>query len=143
MLCRAAGDLPGPPGQGVTVRNCLITGNASSGTTPNGGGVCNSTVQSSTVCGNSADGSGGGIYGGTILNSVVYFNSALDGPNYSGGAYTYSCATPMPAGAGNITDPLLVNDPANNYRLTPGSHCLDAGSKTTTRPTAAAAAESI
>jgi len=53
---------------------------------------------------------GGGTHGGAVSNSIVYYNSAPQSANCSGGTVGYSCTTPDPGGAGNITaEPMLVS----------------------------------
>jgi len=69
---------------------------------------------------------GGGAFYGTLNNCIVYFNSAASSPNYSWGAFNYSCTTPYPGGTGNITnDPQFVNAAAGDYRLLSNSPCND------------------
>ena len=130
------GDFPNGGGvylrDGVTVRNCLITGNSSQ----YGGGVFayyGGLVQGSTICDNSASGNGGGIdlyYGGTLRNCIIYFNTAGGGPNYTGsGSIASCCTTPDPGGTGNITaDPLFADRPGGDYRLVATSPCFNSGS---------------
>jgi parallel beta-helix repeat protein len=119
---------------GARLRNCLVNGNTAG---QNGGGIyltaSTSTVENCTIVRNTASGgSGGGVYraNGVVSNSIVYLNSAVTAPNYSGAAsgIAYSCADPLVANTGNISDdPQFVNPAAGNYRLPFGSDCVDAG----------------
>lgn len=123
---------------GGLVRNCLITRNSTRG--PGGvyfnwgGTVENCTISRNTATsgGGGAPGGGVGGSGGTIKNSIIYFNTATDltwGDNWGGSlTYSYVCTTPAVGGTSNITDDPLLKDAANdNYRLLPGSPCIDAG----------------
>jgi len=106
--------------------NCIITSNSAN----YGGGTSDEgTLYNCTLTGNSAVDGGGGSFGSTLNNCIVYFNtSSSGGANYQGGAITYSCTTPMPAGAGNITNnPLFVNIATTNLRLQATSPCINAG----------------
>jgi hypothetical protein len=77
---------------------------------------------------NSATTSGGGASESQVYNSIVFFNTASQGPNFSGGALEYCCTAPLPDGVGNISaDPLFVNAAAGDFRLRPDSPCIDAG----------------
>jgi len=110
--------------------NCLVTGNRAWGIGSSGGGVYCASPQGLVVnCtvteDNYARGEGGGTAGGTIRNSIVYGNRASGGDNYMGGSFAYSCASPLPPGAGNIADdPQFIAD----YQLPPYSACVNKGS---------------
>lgn len=106
--------------------NSLIIGNFA----PYGGGMNRSVANNCTVAGNHATYYGGGVYDGTYLNSILYFNTAgIDNPNHwtqSSITIAYCCTTPNPGGSGNFTNaPLFVA--TNDYHLTAGSPCRDAG----------------
>ena len=110
---------------GGRVINCLITGNELIGY---GGGIAHQfgdcLVENCTIVSNSASG-GGGTYGGVFRNCIIYNNL---GGNSSGGSITYSCVTPNPGGAGNITtDPHFVNVAGRDYHLQSTSPCINAG----------------
>lgn len=134
----------GGGGHNVNFVNCMVTGNVASSSgggavngthynsifignraQENGGGVYYATVYNCTLVGNTAL-SGGGVYGGTLYNSIVYYNSAVTGANHYAASMEYSCATPRPAGAGNMdVAPGIVS--IANPRLTSGAPCEDAG----------------
>lgn len=105
--------------------NCLVTGNRAS---QYGGGAEGSALINCTVSGNRAK-YGGGVFGGGLHNCIVWGNTATYGANwYSDCAMDYSCATPAPAGEGNIAqDPAFVNAAQGDYRLAANSPCIDAG----------------
>ncbi len=101
--------------------NSFVNANAAA----QGGGLARGAIAFSTVTENSAE-NGGGVYEGTGRCSIVYFNAASGaGPNVLGGAWEACCVTPDPGGAGHVT-----NDPgflaSGDYRLGPGSPCIDA-----------------
>ncbi|NCC49951.1 MAG: PKD domain-containing protein [Spartobacteria bacterium] len=113
----------------ATVRNCLLTG----GICYRGGGIYmygpEARLEHCTIVGNRAQ-KGGGVFcegGGQVVNCIVWSNSANEsGANWAlqGGSITYSCTTPDPGGAGNMTGhPVLSAD----YALSSNSPCIDAG----------------
>ena len=142
--CTLSGNTTGSGGGSFrsTLNGCALTGNSAT----NGGGSYEGTLNSCTVSGNSAWRYGGGSYGGMLVNCtltgnsavdsgggshgstnnncIVYYNTAPTGPNYSGGVFHYSCTTPAPGGAGNLT-----NDPglAGVSHLSVGSPCIGGG----------------
>jgi len=125
----------------ATIQNNIVTGNSA---TWNGGGLhaCDGTMLNNTIVGNSAAYFGGGLdfCGGTIQNCIIWSNRAIHGAQlYDSSQPTQSCIQDwIGGGEGNIAqDPLFVdpdgadNNPDthddNNYRLSPDSHCIDAG----------------
>lgn len=80
--------------------------------------------------------SGGAIFssfGGTVVrNSIFWDNTASSSGNNFAGAtpnVAFSCVQGGFAGTGNISvDPQFVNPVANDFRLSPTSPCVDAGS---------------
>ena len=63
-------------------------------------------------------------------NCIVFYNTAPPGlyKNYYNATFRYCCTTPAAPGDGNITNaPLFVDTNAANYRLQPGSACINAG----------------
>ena len=112
---------------GGMLNNCIFIGNSAAGY---GGGSVGGTLNNCTLSGNSA-GYGGGSSSGTLNNCIVYYNTATSSPNHTNCTFNYSCTTPAPAGAGNITsDPRFANMAANNYRLGANSPCIDGGNNT-------------
>lgn len=120
--------------------NCVAIDNQSQN---DGGGVYidgSGTVQNSTVCDNSADYWGGGVctYGGGLLrNTILYYNTAaVSGNNWyndgNGAFYDSCCLTALPPTAYRAncksTAPAFADRPADDYRLTAASPCVDAGS---------------
>jgi hypothetical protein len=110
----------------ATLVNCLLANNQAH----SGGGCAQSTLVNCTVVSNTALMYGGGVYQCTSENSIVYFNTAgVAGSNYFTGTLAYCCTSPLPGGAGNITNaPGFVNFAAGNFHLQIGSPCIDAGS---------------
>ena len=107
-----------------TLNNCAILGNSATG----GGGSDGGVLNNCTLWNNSASWAGGS-YADTLNNCIVWSNSASSSPNYLSSTFNYSCTTPMPSGAGNITnDPQFVDAAAGNLHLSASSRCIDAGS---------------
>ena len=103
---------------GGSLVNCLLAGNSAA----NGGGAANASLNHCTVAGNLGSVSGGGTKDCVLFNSIVHRNVPGD---WIGGSATYSCALPLPAGAGNIDgDPAFVDMPNGNFRLAYESPCL-------------------
>lgn len=102
------------------LNNCVLKGNSAM---ERGGGSYYSVLNNCTLTGNSAQ-RGGGSDGGTQYNCIVYYNISPTAPNYWESTLRYSCTTPMPAGADNIT-----NEPAlaSASHLAAGSPCIGAG----------------
>lgn len=88
-----------------------------------GGGAAWSTLEHCTVVANRT-----GTSMSTVRNSIVRFNTYGDA---EGPSITWSNVAPGTPGVGNLfDDPLFVNAPADDYRLQPGSPCIDAGDPT-------------
>ena len=144
--CNGANDTQPLGGGGVravggVVRNCLIWGNSVTESRGYGGGVGVSgsgIIVTCTIAGNRAEVSGGGVSsinvaGGYLTNCIVYGNESvplgspqdIDEP----GIASYSCSPDLPDGVGgNIADdPRFEDSGAVDYRLRPGSSCLNAG----------------
>ena len=84
-------------------------------------------MQNCTISGNSADFQGGGTAFGTVRNCIVYYNSATIGdPNCGGDTVEYTCTTPDPGGAGNITNAPGIAGLSNPH-IVSNSPCIDAG----------------
>ena len=101
---------------------------------------CNVTLVNNTIVLNSTNGTGGGICtmetGSTFsgVNNIIVFNTSGDNTQYGtmfgGGAstLTYSCISQDLPGIGNINDtPMFVNATEDDYHLSYGSPCIDAG----------------
>ncbi|MFH0908928.1 MAG: choice-of-anchor Q domain-containing protein, partial [bacterium] len=105
------------------LNHCTFSGNSAEW----GGGARYSTLNNCTLSGNSAN-TGGGTANGMVYNCIVYYNTAADGANCWGGTVANSCATPLPSGAGNISNaPSFVDLATTNLRLNADSTCIDAG----------------
>ncbi len=117
---------------GGLLRNSVVRNNSAS---LHGGGVYTKyagDVESCTVIANSAI-SAGGIYsgGGIVLNTISYFNEAPDQPDCrltTNATCSYTCTTPLIAGAGNISNaPEFIQVDAGDYRLLTNSPCFNSG----------------
>jgi hypothetical protein len=133
-------------GSSPTLTNCTIMGNTAAGTVSSGGGVScyhsSLTLTNCTVAENSA-GYGAGMYcghsGPTLTSCILWGDSPQELSVHSSSlVLTYCDVQGGWEGDGNIhADPLFVdpdgpdNDPNtwedNDYRLTDGSPCIDAG----------------
>ena len=131
-----------------TVRNCIIAGNTAGSRGAavycNTGTHGNQTLTNSTLVDNTAGATGGGVHcasvNSPVLNGCILWNNTPAEIYHEEGdlVATYSDVRGAWPGAGNINaDPVFVdpdgpdNDPNtwidNNYHLTAGSPCLDAG----------------
>lgn len=135
---------------GGTVRNCLVVRNtaapayaednnlsACAGVYLGGSGkVLNCTIARNAML--AGHGVGMLMVGGSVTNSIVYHNTLTQNPAdvfpveanvfMTGGSFAYSCSTPLMPGTNNIAgDPLFADAEVDDYRLLPGSPCLDAG----------------
>lgn len=130
FACTVTGNSANSQGGGAVggeLWNCTITDNTSGNVA---GGSSFNYLYNCTVTGNSAT-QGGGVSGGYLYNTIVYFNTAPYGANYDPNDYDtidHCCTTPMPAGAGNITNaPLFIDYAGGNLRLQSNSPCINAG----------------
>ncbi len=141
------GNTAGYDGGGLLLCNGTIQNNAIAANSAghgSGGGFydCFGTIRNNTISGNSA-GSGGGLYGcnAVIVNCIIWGNTArgADPQLCSSRSPTYSCVQDWTGGGERdiAFDPSFVDadgpddEPKtwedNNYRLTCGSPCIDAG----------------
>jgi hypothetical protein len=104
------------------LRNCLVWNNAAGHAA---GGAYRSELYNCTVATNRASNHAGGIEQCLLWNSIVYGNTPTE---YQQGQWSHSCATPVPTGMNNIAGPpLFANPAAGDFRLLPGSPCIDTG----------------
>lgn len=114
-----------------TLYNCTVTGNTAADV--GGGTGYGSVLYNCTLTGNAAGQLSGGSHWGTLYNCIVVNNSAPNSPNYNwdgayGSIFRYSCTTPLPPGAGNITEnPGFIDAGNGNLRLSASSPCIDSG----------------
>jgi hypothetical protein len=141
---------------GLTVKNCVISGNraqvgggayygkinncllADNGAAESGGGAGLSSLNNSTIVGNTAQRSGAGLYNNPMYPTPVYncifWNNRLDSGliydlYYSATLCYTTCASGLPAVNGNINaNPLFIDATNGNYRLQAASPCIDKGS---------------
>jgi hypothetical protein len=110
--------------------NCRVTGNDAfyygGGAYLWGGRMVNCTIANNTSYYQGAAAYMGN--GATIANSIIWAHTGTD-PVYGTGSVTYSIVQGGMAGAGNrASDPLFVNAAAGDYRVSPFSPAIDAGS---------------
>jgi hypothetical protein len=103
--------------------NCIVRRNTCADA---GGGACHGILRQNTFLFNQAA-RGGGVYqslaGNTIHNSIVYYNQAPLSTNLSTGSGSHNYVPPV---TGTHAPPGLAG--VRNWRLMPGSPCIDAGS---------------
>ncbi len=132
-LISNTGSTAGGAGGGSYLYNCLLTGNYAS---DNGGGAAGSTLYNCTVTSNSLYyNNGAGVNSCTLYDSIVYFNGQNSTySNWYSSTFIYGCTAPTTTTwtAGSITsDPKFVNKGGNDYRLSPRSPCINAGTNGT------------
>jgi hypothetical protein len=105
-----------------TAENCFICSNTVAQSL--GGAAYSSILLNCTVVSN---GSHAGISGCFATNSIIYYNGAV---NVNGSSVTYCCASPLPTGSGNFTNPPQLF--ADNIHLLNSSPCIGAGTNIVT-----------
>jgi len=107
-----------------------------------GGAISNDSsspvIIACTISENFATFRGGGIYNNVasfpqIVNTIVYNNSNenIGSTGTSNPSITYSCLSSSTPGVGNVVgNPLFRNASVGNFRLRPGSPCIDRGRDT-------------
>jgi len=100
---------------------------------------CSPVLMNNTIANNrctyiSVNSYGAGItaYGNASfsgVNNIIYWNSADSSADYAGSlTLTYSCSTPLLAGAGNIdSNPMFVDTSTADFNLQAVSPCIDGG----------------
>lgn len=115
---------------GGSCDNCLLMSNTGA---CSGGGGYDSEMRNCTIVGNTTSDEFCYGAGGTYLcrheNCIIYDNTSATGdPNWHEGSFTNCCTTPLPTGAGNVTNaPLFMDAGAGNYRLGTNSPCINGG----------------
>ena len=120
---------------GGTVQNCTVVSNSANHGYFGIPGVGGQVGGQHGDAGSFGNGSGGGVYrrhSGTVKNSIILSNTATEaGPNWArtgSGGFSYCCTTDNPDGPGNVTgDPRFLDESSGNYRLGPGSSCINSG----------------
>ncbi|MCH8345021.1 MAG: right-handed parallel beta-helix repeat-containing protein [Planctomycetes bacterium] len=119
----------GIDGSNATVTNCTFSGN----TAVSGGGMVTDgspTVTNCTFSGNTAVSGGGMYYDSGILTvtNCIFWGNLNDQIGGGLASVRYSCIQGGYTGTGNIdADPLFVDPLNDDYHLTAGSPCIDAG----------------
>ena len=110
-----------------TQYNCVVYNNTAEWS---GGGSYGGLLIHSTLVSNRAVlGGGGAAIASTLSNCIAYYNTAAVSNNYYASELSYSCATPLPEGLGNIDSPPVFAAPGEgDFRLAAGSAPIDAAS---------------
>jgi hypothetical protein len=147
----------------ATIRNNVITGNEALGTTdPWGGGVYVASYSSAvvhlvgnTICDNQAN-TAGGVYlssanTANVYNNIIYGNTAMQGGDIYlsdsisragyNNDYSNMYGSWTDSGSNIDSNPALVNPASDDYHLSGGSPCIDAGTTAVPDPPGLPAAD--
>ncbi len=139
----AGGEGGGVYAKGLVSENNVIAGNRATGS---GGGVyaAGASFANDTITANRTTGlDGGGVYSypqGSAVNCIIWGNRASMSPTYDdvyGLWVTYCCTGEDGVGVGLASihvNPGFVSGPDGDYRLQPGSPCIDVATATAAPP---------
>lgn len=109
----------------LTVNNCLIHSFGSNGIHLVTGTV---DIVNCTLAGNTGWGVTNSPAALTVRNSIAWTNTLGGISTNAGDVVTYTCSQELHPGTGNKSvDPLFVDAAADDYHLTNGSPCIEAG----------------
>lgn len=111
----------GSGARAATLYNCLLAFNKADW---QGGGGFQCTMYNCTVVSNKAFSEGGGCYGGTRYNCISWGNNLVD----TGTNYYFSCGVGYTNHNSTTNNPLFADSANGNFRLSPASPCINAGS---------------
>ncbi|HBA85349.1 MAG TPA: hypothetical protein DCZ95_14780 [Verrucomicrobia bacterium] len=118
-------------GSGGSLWNCLIAENHAG----HNGGVIGTWLYNCTVVSNTAAMSGGGVNDSVAVNIISYYNVCSNQPEfnnhnnlyYSDESWSNACTWPAPAAGSHFITNAPLFEPAQPYRLSTHSPCVDTG----------------